>query len=178
MILLTDEERSILEDYFYRGLSQRELAKKYHKSLRDINSLIKNFKRVLQQYGKMLSGNIGSPTLVNRPIALMNSSVAQQALPSEKKVAEVVARYLEDLDNFVAEEVERILDASLIHYRNNQVYQAIQYVMKARAFVKQILNMMRSEEFNSFIIAVVNLETAIRSNVVYCMKACRDKHWP
>jgi len=47
LILLTDEERSILEDYLYGGLSQRELAKKYHKSLRDINDLIKSFKDLI-----------------------------------------------------------------------------------------------------------------------------------
>jgi len=152
LILLTDEERSILEDYLYGGLSQRELAKKYHKSLRDINDLIKNFKDLIRQYGKTLPGNVSSSALVNRPIASMNSSVARQGSPP-KKVAEVVARYLEALDNLVAERVEAMLDASLIHYHNNQVYQALRYVRAASAFVKEVLSMMRSEEFSNFIMA-------------------------
>ena len=178
MILLTDEERSILEDYLYRGLSQRELAKKYHKSLRDINNLIKNFKGILQQYGRMLTGSVGSSTLINQSIASMNGSVAQQASPPEKKVAEVVARYLEALDNFVAERVEAMLDASLIHYHNNQVYQALRYVRAASAFVKEVLSMMRSEEFSNFIMTAANLESVIRLNIGYCMKACRERRWP
>ena len=98
MILLTDKERSILEDYLYGVLSQRELAKKYHKSLRDINDLIKNFKDLIRQYGKALPGNVSSSALVNRPIASTNSLVSQQVSPP-KKVAEVVASYLEALDN-------------------------------------------------------------------------------
>jgi len=177
LILLTDEERSILEDYLYGGLSQRELAKKYHKSLRDINDLIKNFKDLIRQYGKTLPGNVSSSALVNRPIASTNSLVSQQVSPP-KKVAEVVARYLEALDNLVAERVEAMLDASLIHYHNNQVYQALRYVRAASAFVKEVLSMMRSEEFSNFIMAAANLENVIRLNIGYCMKACRERRWP
>jgi len=65
----------------------------------------------------------------------------------------VVARYLEALDNLVAERVEAMLDASLIHYHNNQVYQALRYVRAASAFVKEVLSMIRSEEFSNFIMA-------------------------
>ena len=177
MILLTDEERSILNDYLYGGLSQRELAKKYHKSLRDINNIIKNFKGILQQYGRMLPGSGSLPTLINQPIASTNSLASQQDSPP-KKVAEVVARYLEALDNLVAERVEAMLDASLTHYHNNQVYRALQYVRAASAFVKEVLSMMRSEEFSNFIMAAANLENVIRLNIGYCMKVCRERRWP
>lgn len=167
-----DEVLEILHDYFHGNLSQKELASKYRKSLRDINNLIKSYKALLQQSMSVPSAG--------HPASQQNLQV------NRRKVAEVVADFLEDLDDLIARRVEHLLNTGLIHYGSNNLRLdgsnnlrlGLTYFAQARDLLAQALVMIRSEDFTGLIGKAVDFESTIRWKIRACRRTCRESTWP
>lgn len=169
---MRDEEQAILYDYLYGNLTQRELARKYRKSLRDISNIIKSFKVGIQQSIQYPSPH-GSSGTVSLPSSY---SVSQQTFQADRmKVAEVIIEFLENLESILAEEVEDLLNKGLMYYRGANVYSALNSIVQARNLIGQTLIMITSKDFADLIGKAINFETTIGWYVRNCRKTCKEK---
>ncbi|MEM2368424.1 MAG: hypothetical protein QXI27_03000 [Nitrososphaerota archaeon] len=169
------EERAILYDYFYGNLTQRELAKKYRKSLRDISNIIKSFKSSIQQ--PISSSDYHSLSGIAGPRS--SYSVSQQNFTIDKmKVAEVIVEFLENLESILAEKVEVLLDESLMYYRCANVYASLGRIVQAKNLIGQTLAMITSKEFADLIREAISFEKTIGWYARDCRRVCKEKAYP